>query len=278
MLRYTRWTFVREVATLLAALLLLSPFYLLVNTSLKPDRDILGQPAVASPTEVTWSNFGHAAAGNSNGNLWEGMLNSVIITGGSLILLVALGSIAAYTIARRPGRAGKLWSITVLIGIIMPFQLGMIPVFIVFRSLGLLGTHMSMILLYTGLLMPLAVFFYAGFARALPQEYEEAAQLDGASPFVTFVRVVFPLLGPATGTVCILGGMIIWNDLFTSLIFLSGSDAVTLPVVIYSFVGASVSQWNVIFAALIISMIPILILYLVAQKKFIQGFSGGIKF
>jgi raffinose/stachyose/melibiose transport system permease protein len=275
--RYTRRTAVREVLTVIGALILLSPFYLLVNIAFKPDSDLLGQPAVAPPTSFSPENFANAVQGSTNGNLWTGMLNSIIITGGSLILLIAFGSVAAYVITRRPGRLSRIWFALYLVGIVLPFQLGMIPTFIVMRNLGLLGTHIGMILLYGGLLMPLAVFLYAGFARNLSREYEEAAALDGAGPLSTFVRIVFPLLGPATGTVCILGGLIIWNDFFTSLVFLNGSKAVTLPVVIYSFVGAQVSQWNLIFAALIISMIPILTLYLVAQKKFIQGFSGGVK-
>jgi raffinose/stachyose/melibiose transport system permease protein len=125
--------------------------------------------------------------------------------------------------------------------------------------------------------MPLAVFLYTGFARALPHDYEEAAYLDGASRFQAFRTVIFPLLSPATGTVAILCGLIIWNDFFTQLIFLGGSSTSTLPVVIYTYVGALAARWNVIFAAIIISMIPILTLYLILQRRFIQGFAGGIK-
>ena len=145
------------------------------------------------------------------------------------------------------------------------------------RTVGLVGNHVGMIILYTGLLMPLALLLYSGFAQSLPRDYEESAQVAGAGPFTTFRLIVFPLLAPATGTVAILGGLIIWNDFFTSLVFLNGTEASTLPVVVYSFVGELVSSWNVIFAAVIISMIPILAFYLFAQKKFIQGFAGGIK-
>ena len=134
-----------------------------------------------------------------------------------------------------------------------------------------------MIIIYTGVLLPLAVFLYAGFMRTLPPEYEEAATIDGASRIQTFLRVVFPLMSPATGTVSILAGLIVWNDFFTPLIFLNGSDSQTLPVVMYNYVGALVSQWNMIFAIVLISMVPILTFYIVAQKRFIQGFSGGLK-
>jgi raffinose/stachyose/melibiose transport system permease protein len=277
MFRYSRRTLVRELGVILAALVMLLPLYLLVITAFKPNSDLLGRPALAPPSDWTFDAFAAAAQGSATGNLWSGMLNSAIITGGSLLVLVTLGSATGYTIARRSGRMSGILAALFLVGIILPFQLGMIPVYIVMRNIGLLGTHIGMILLYSGLLLPLAVFLYLGFARQLPREYEEAAEIDGASRVATFTRIVFPLLAPATGTVCILAGLLIWNDFFTQLIFLVGSDATPLPVVIYSYVGAQVSRFNVIFAALLISMIPVLTLYLIAQKKFIQGFAGGIK-
>jgi raffinose/stachyose/melibiose transport system permease protein len=275
--RYTKWTFAREALILLVAVILLLPFYLLVNVSLKSDSEAISTPAILPPTQPTFSAFVDAASGNGSRNIPLGMINSTIITAGALILLILIGSIAAYTLSRRPGKLSNGLYIVFLIGIILPFQLGIIPAYVVMRSVGLLGTHIGMILLYTGLLMPLAVFLYTGFARELPKEYEEAAQIDGASRFQTFRRIVFPLLSPATGTVAILCGLIIWNDFFTALIFLNGSPTATLPVVVYSFVGEQVSRWNVVFAAVLVSIIPILTFYLLAQKKFIQGFAGGIK-
>ena len=134
-----------------------------------------------------------------------------------------------------------------------------------------------MILLWIGILLPLSVFLYASFFRGMTTEYEEAAVIDGASPTQAFFRVVLPLMSPATGTVAILAGLIVWNDFFNSLIFLGGSETQTLPVAMYTYVGGLVSAWNKIFAVVIISMIPILVFYMFAQKRFIQGFAGGLK-
>lgn len=275
--RYSGRTFVLEIIVIVIAMALMIPFYFLVNVALKGDTDAFLSPAIALPDPPTGSAFIDAWAGSATGSIPQGLLSSIIITAGSLIVLIAFGSIAAYTITRRPGKLSNGLYILFLIGIILPFQLGMVPVYVVMRSLGLVGTHIGMIILYSGLLMPLAVFLYTGFTRSLPREYEEAAQVDGSSKLQTFIRIIFPLLAPATGTVAILAGLIIWNDFFTSLIFLSGSKNATLPVVIYGFVGANVSAWNVIFAGIIISMIPILLFYIFAQRKFIQGFAGGIK-
>jgi raffinose/stachyose/melibiose transport system permease protein len=125
--------------------------------------------------------------------------------------------------------------------------------------------------------MPLAVLLYSGFFRSLPIEYEEAAFIDGASSFRTFVKIVFPLVAPATGTVAIMCGTIIYNDFFTPLIFMAGSDSPTIGVVIYYYAASLASPWNNVFAVLILAVLPMVVLYALFQKRFIQGFAGGMK-
>ena len=125
--------------------------------------------------------------------------------------------------------------------------------------------------------MPLTVFLYTGFIRALPRDYEEAARVDGAGILLTFRRVVIPLLRPVTATVAVLTGIIVWNEFFIALIFLSGSHAQTVPVALYSFVGGYVARWNLIFAGLAITIAPILAFYLFAQRHLIRGFTAGVK-
>jgi raffinose/stachyose/melibiose transport system permease protein len=276
MFRYTKKTLIREVVVLLLAVVMVLPFYILIVNSTKNDSDTLTTNPLLF-AHPSFNNFIEAWNAPGQKNLASGMLNSAIITVGTLVVLIAFGSLAAYTISRRTNRLGTSAYSLFLVGIILPFQLGMIPAYTVLRSLGLVGNPIGMIILYSGLMMPLSVFLYSGFARALPHDYEEAAYIDGASRFQAFRRVIFPLLAPATGTVAILCGMIIWNDFFTQLIFLSGSSTSTLPVVVYSYVGSLGARWNVIFAAIIISMIPMLIFYFIAQRRFIQGFAGGLK-
>ena len=275
--RYTKKTLGREVIMVILAALSLVPFYILVMVALKSTSEAATTSPVAPPLSPTVENFVTALSETGTRAILPSMLNSVIITAGTLVLLVVFGSIAAYTLSRRLSRLGSATYYVFLVGIILPFQLGLIPTYVALRSVHLVGTQVGMILIYTGMLMPLAVFLYAGFARALGRDYEEAAYLDGASRLQIFTRVVFPLLGPATGTVVIMTGLLVWNDFFTALIFLSGSPNSTLPVAIYGYVGENASEWNLIFAAVIISMVPILAFYLAAQRKFIQGFAGGVK-
>jgi raffinose/stachyose/melibiose transport system permease protein len=271
--RYTPRTFARELALLVVALIWLIPFYYVVTIALKPDLEALQSP-LSFPSEIELGNFSTAW---NDAELGRSLVNSFVITGGSVLALVILGAMCSYPIARRPGRLSTGLYILFVLGIIFPFQLGLVPVYALMREFGLVGSYLGVILLYTGIWMPFSVFLYTGFVRALPKEYEEASRVDGATSWRTFRRVVFPLLRPVTGTVAIFTGLLIWNDFFLSLIFLNGTDKTPLPVAVYTFVGAFASRWNLIFAAVIVSLLPILIFFLFAQRQLMRGFSGGIK-
>ncbi len=277
MFRYTKFTAVREVLVWVVTLIGLLPLYILVATALKSDQEALSSSAVAPPTSIDFGAFVSVLTATGRNSIPLSILNSVIITGGAILGLVLFGSVAAYVIARRTRKWTTITYYLVLIAIILPAQLGTVPLYIGARSIGLTGNAFGMIVLWIGILMPLSVFLYASFFRGLSTEYEEAAVIDGASPVQAFFRVVLPLMAPATGTVAILAGLIVWNDFFNSLIFLGGSTTQTLPVAMYTYVGGLVSAWNKIFAVVIISMIPILLFYMFAQKRFIQGFAGGLK-
>lgn len=277
MFRYTKRTLAREILLWVAALVYLLPFYILIVTALKPDDEVFTTSGVTPPEEPTFGNFTEVMTAEGNSNILKGLMNSVILTGGSIIALILLGSLTGYVISRSTRRWSRGAFYLFLIAIVLPTQLGTVPLYIGARALGLTGTLHGMIVLYTGMMLPLAIFIYAGFFRGLGTDFEEAATIDGASRTQIFFRIVLPLIAPATGTVAILTGLIVWNDFFASLIFLGGSDNQTLPVAMYYYVGSLVSQWNKIFAIVIVSMIPILALYLIAQKKFIQGFAGGLK-
>lgn len=274
--RYTYRTFSRELLLIALAAVWWIPFYYLVIVSLKPSSELVLHP-FSFPHHLEFGNYSSAWSGVAGITLGSALKSSVIITVGSVLALIVIGSVCAYAIARREGRIGTSLYLLFVLGIIIPFQLGIIPAYVALRKIGVGGTYPGMILLYTGLLMPLAVFLYTGFVRQLPRDYEEAAYIDGASRLRTFVRVVFPLLRPATATVAVLASVIIWNDFFVQLVFLSGSPRQTLPVMIYSFVGQYTSQWNLIFAAVVVTITPVLVFYLFAQRQLIRGFSGGIK-
>jgi raffinose/stachyose/melibiose transport system permease protein len=263
---------------LIGAVAFCLPLFVLMSVALKRPEDLFTSP-LSFPTDPHFSNFSTAwqATVGRGGGLPAALRSSVIITVCAVATLVLFGSLCAYVLARRPGRLSTALYLLFVLGIIVPFQLSILPVFTMFRRLGLIGSYLGMVVLWVGILMPLTVFLYTGFVRTLPRDYEEAARMDGARTMRIYLRVVLPLLRPVTGTVAILTGLFIWNDFFASLIFLGGSGRETLPVAIYSFVGEYLTQWNLVFATVLIALLPLLVFFIVAQKQLIRGFSGGIR-
>jgi raffinose/stachyose/melibiose transport system permease protein len=274
--RYSRRTLARELALVAVAIVFCLPFYLLVAIALDTTAQTFTRP-LSFPLPPHFGNFSEAWRTAGQGGLRPALESSLIITLSSVAALIVLGSLCAYVIARRAGRMSNAIYIAFVVGIILPFQLAIIPLFVAMRHLGLTGNYGGMIVLNIGLLMPLTVFLYTGFIRALPRDYEEAALVDGAGTLRTYALVVFPLLLPITATAAVLIGIVVWNEFFVTLIFLSGSRAETVPVALYSFVGDYVSRENLVFAGLAITIAPILLFYLFAQRHLIRGFSAGVK-
>ncbi|GAA4055915.1 carbohydrate ABC transporter permease [Actinomadura miaoliensis] len=272
-LRYGVRTFLLEIVMIGAAVAFLFPVYALITLSLKDKRQIAEAP-LSPPTAPDLGNFADAW---SRASLGSALLNSTVITVVSLVALIAVGSSAAYFLARRATRLGFGLYVLFLLGIVLPFQLGMIPLFKMVDSMGLLGTYQGMIVFYTGIQMPFTVFLYTGFIRALPADYANAALIDGAGHLQAFTRVVFPLLRPITGTVLILNAVFIWNDFFTPLLYLGGSARETVPVRIFAFVGQYVSDYGLVFAGLVLAALPIIVVFLVLQRYVIKGFASGLK-
>ncbi|MGW9131814.1 carbohydrate ABC transporter permease [Streptomyces sp. NPDC055681] len=270
--RYTARTALLETAMIAVGLVFAFPVYILVNLSLRGTGDT--SSAVTPTTSPTLANYADAwrAAG-----LDAALLNSALVTVVSLLVIVLVSAFAAYPLARATARWSRWTFLLFALGLMLPAQLALIPLYQSMRDLGLLGSVWSLVLFYSGLQVPFSIFLYAGFLRGIPAEYEEAASIDGCGPVRTFFYVVFPLLRPITGTVAILNALFIWNDFLTPLLYLSGSPQQTMPVAIFQFVGQYSANWNLVFAGLVISAGPILVVYFLMQKRIIQGFAGGLK-
>ena len=271
--RYGKRTFALELGMIFVALLFLFPTYVLICLSFKSAPEISGG-GLGLPSSLETANYSKAWSG---AHLGAALVNSTLITGISLVALIAVGSTASYYLARKQSRLSYGMYILFLLGIILPFQLALVPLYRMVSEAGLLGTYTSMVLFYTGLQAPFTIFLYTGFLRALPREYGEAALVDGATHWQSFRRITFPLLRPITGTVIILNAVFIWNDFLTPLIYLGGSPNETIPVVVYQFVGQYVSNWGYIFAAVVLATLPMLILFLLLQRYVIKGFASGLK-
>lgn len=274
-----------EAGGLFLSLGVLSPFILVLFNSAKKSADIVINP-IAPP-----KNWGQLAVNlqnvihNQNFSYWKSFASSLIITAVSLILLTVFSSMAAWVLVRNKTK----WSDTVFMifvaAMVIPFQVVMLPLLSTFREIStftgirMLSSYTGIIIAYLGFGGSMSVFILHGFIKGIPKELEEAAWIDGCSPEGTFFRVVFPLLKPVLMTVLILNGIWIWNDyLLPSLMLGLNGRIKTLPVAVSSFVGSYVKQWDLILAAAFLAMIPIIILFLCAQKQIIRGMvEGAIK-
>ncbi|MFY1674550.1 carbohydrate ABC transporter permease [Plantactinospora sp. WMMB334] len=270
--RYRWRTFGLEMVMIAAALVVAFPLYVLVNLAIRPTSDT--SSPIRPTTSPTLDNLTQAW---QEGGLGGALANSVLVTTASVLIVLAVSSLAAYPLARATARWSRGMFLLIMLGLILPFQLASLPLYQTMRDLGLLGSVWALILFYAGLQVPFTTFLYVGFMRALPRDFEDAALIDGCRPLEVFRYVVFPMLKPITVTALVLNAIAVWNDFFTPLLYLSGSDQQTVPVALAGFVGQFVSDWNLIFAALVISIVPILAVYFALQRSIINGFAGGLK-
>lgn len=270
--RYNLRTLVLEIFMIVLAVVFLSPAFILINVALKPESDTTsGFVPTMNPT------LDNIVAAWTQGGLGAALLNSLIVTAVSSLTIIALASFASYALARLNSKLSTFAFGVFLAGLLLPLQLATLPLYTLMKDLGLLGSLLGLIVVYSALFLPFSIFLFTLFMRTLPAEYEEAAAIDGCGPFRTFLTVVMPLSRPITATVVILNGISMYNDFFTPLLYLSGSGQQTAPVAINSFVGQYTSDWSIIFGGLLVAAIPALVVYFVLQRNIINGFAGGLK-
>lgn len=211
----------------------------------------------------------------ADANLQSAAVNSVISTVFGVGMSTLLAALAAYGISRFTF-PGKLWLRLLFIGgLVVPVQLIILPLFILFRQLGILGGLLPLCLVFAVFGIPLATLVLTGFFSLLPKDLEQAARIDGASHLEIFWRIVLPLSRPALAAVIILNGVWMWNDFFLGFILINDPDAMTLPVAIMAFRGTYLTKWGLIFASVIISSVPVVIAYLMLSRQFIAGLTAG---
>lgn len=278
-------SFILTIIGILVAIYTLSPFYLVVVNAAKVSVDITGNP-IGLP-----SNWGQMLTNldgvihNINFSYWSSFLNSLIITVVSLILLAITSGMAAWVLCRNKTKWSTVIFMLFISSMVIPFQVVMLPLLSTFRDFGsfiginMLQSYKGIIFAYLGFGGAMSVFILHGFVKTIPYELEEAAWIDGCSPERTFFTIVFPLLKPVEVTVLILNGLWIWNDyLLPSLMLGLNGKIKTLPVAVTSFVGSYVKQWDLILSAAFLAMIPIVVLFLIAQKQIMAGMvEGAIK-
>ncbi|AQS04100.1 carbohydrate ABC transporter permease [Clostridium beijerinckii] len=271
-----------EVIGIILALIILSPFILVVLNSAKTSADIVISPlSIPNKWGQMLTNFKNVI-NNDSFNYWKSFFSSLFITVVSLALLSLFSSMTAWVLCRNKKKWSGFIFMLLVAAMVIPFQVVMLPLLSTFRNISnflgiqMLQSYQGVIFAYLGFGGSMSVFILHGFIKGIPRELEEAAWIDGCSPEGTFFRIIFPLLKPVQMTILILNGIWIWNDyLLPSLMLGLNGKIKTLPVAVSAFVGSYVKQWDLILSAAFLAMIPIIILFLFAQKQIIKGIVDG---
>lgn len=269
--RYTGKLLTLEIFMVIFALLFLSPFYFVISNSFKSMGEIYKNSA-SLPSTLRWENFTKA---------WE-VLDFLPILGNTLIVTIfgtvgisLMTAMAAYRIVRFPTRFNQIVFFMYIAAIVIPFQAVMLPLVKVLGTLNIINTLPGLIFSYYGLGVAFATFLFTGFIKSLPYEIEESAVVDGCTPYGVFWKIVFPLLKPMTVTTLILNVMWIWNDFLLPLLVIHNPGMKTIQLAIYSLFGEFIKQWDLGLAALVMSMTPIIIFFLLVQRHVIEGIAAG---
>lgn len=261
------------IVLILIAVIMVVPFLWMLSTSLKTQYDAVKIPPVWIPDPPQWENYVKLFTEQP---MSQFMLNTI-----KIVFFVVLGqlffsSLAAYSFARISFKGRNVVFFFYIATLMVPGQVTMIPTYLMFAKAGLTDNHLALIL--PAFFSAFGVFLLRQFFMSLPRELEEAAEIDGCNPFMTYWRIMLPLVVPAMLTLGVFTLMNTWNDYMGPLIYLSSPEKYTMTLGIAYFKGIYTTQWNLVMAGSIVSVVPILIAYLCAQKYFIEGIAfSGVK-
>lgn len=261
-----------QVVMTIVAILFMIPVFIIFNYSFKSKKELyLGNP-FALPQSVSLDNY---SAAYNKLNLGTTFLNTLLYTVISVLVLALVCGMTAWAIARCKRKFFKFSYIYFIIGYLIPYQALFLPIYIVGNWLGFTNTRYGIIFMYIATGLSFGIFLMNSFMTTVPIELEEAARIDGCSVLQTYFMVVFPLLKPAMATLVIMQSFQIWNDYLLASLYVSNKNLKTLTVAIQSLFSAQASDYNTAMAAVVISVLPIAILFLSLQKYFIKGMTVG---
>ncbi len=250
------------------------PIVIIVITAFKPNLEVLTNPT-GLPQAPTFDNFVTSWQDAGFTNLF---FNSVLLTVVSMTVATFVAALASYAIVRQATRIGSGVYLLLAAGIFLPMQLALVPQFRVVRDLGLINNYAGVILIYIAGALPFGVFLMAAFMRQVPREIVEAAVIDGAGYFQLFWRIFFPLARPAVATFWVLQGVGVWNDYLVPQLLLTDPGKRTLTTGVLYFKAQYLADWGNIMAAVLIMSLPILLLFVFAQRYFVSGlYAGAVK-
>ena len=274
--RRTAGTSWRGIAVLLLligyAVVAVGPLLFMLLNSFRPSADIFNDP-LGLPKELYVGNYVEAWR---EARFATYFANSVGVVLAGVGLCTTVSALAAYALARYDFRGNGVLTAYFIAGLTLPIELAVVPIFYLLGSFGLVDSRLGLVLVYAATGVPFSVFVLAAFMRGLPRELEEAARLDGAGELRIFAQVMLPLVKPALATVVIFQFVQLWNDFFFPLVLLRTTDKYTLPVGLTNFFGEYQTDWGAVFAGLVITTAPLVVLFLFLTRQIVSGLVGGM--
>jgi len=266
-----RWPTPSVLAGALVAALYVIPLYALVVLAVGSPARAEGLAGLLAPVP-TLANFSNAWAKSGIG---IALANSALIAAGALLVLVFLSGMAGYTVERFPSPFNKAFFAVLLGCMMVPGIINTVPLYSLMIGIGGVNTRWAMSLVLACNALPFAVFLYAGFVKTIPREIEEAAIIDGCGPARSFFEVTWPLLSPVTATIVIIDGVGFWNNYGQAVFFLQHRELRTVPLAVSMFFQQYGARWNLVAAAALIGLAPVVAVFLAFQKSFVKGISAG---
>ena len=245
------------------------PVYLVTVNALK-DKTEARRMAIQAPTTLHWDNF---SAVIDQGNLETAFFNSMLYSGGSTVIATTFSAMAAYVMSRNKTRLNRFLYFFIIMGIAMPINFFTLSK--VMQVTHLINTQLGIIILYAATQIPFNTFLVYGFVESLPRELDEAAVIDGAGPLKLFFSVIFPLLTPVLATTALLSFLNTWNDFIFPLYYLNDSTKWPMPLAVYNFFGRYESYWNLVSADIVLTILPVIVVYLLGQRFIVSGMTAG---
>jgi raffinose/stachyose/melibiose transport system permease protein len=268
----TRWGRVVALTLIgIASFRSLLPIALAVLNAFKTTAEINLNP-LGLPARLQWENFAFAWR---NASLGSSLLHSAEVAGLTMLMVCLTAAPCAYVLARQQGRGWRFLGFYFMASITVPVQLYLFPLYFLFAKLGLVNSIPAVALIYTAMFSPFAIFLLRTYVLAIPKALEEAAQVDGAKPWQTFLYVILPIMRPGLLTVAIIVGLNAWNDFVIAVTFLQNDNNVTAIVKFYSLTGQYSTDWGEMLAAAIIIVLPVVVVFVLLQRRFIEGMTAG---
>jgi raffinose/stachyose/melibiose transport system permease protein len=261
----------RYIVCIAVAIFMLIPILTAFVGGFKSAAELDNTP-FSLPTIWHWDNF---ASILSQDSFWQSLANSLIVTISTVVLLLVVSCPAAFVFARMPFRGRELVFNVLLIGLLLPFAMAILPLYITLRNLQLLNTLWAVILPQVAFSLPTTILILRNFFQAIPGELEDATYIDGGTPAVFFWRVLLPLARPSLAVIIMLTSVASWNNYLLPLVMLNDANLWTVPLGIMQFQGQHSTNWALVMAYLSLMMLPALVFYLFAERHIVAGLTAG---